>query len=54
VKDFAYSGSTPPIITCVILEIAISLAKEHASGHLELDDEALELAMDASWDAIKR
>jgi AcrR family transcriptional regulator len=42
------------MLTTFTLEAAISLAKKHASGRLELDDEALELAMDASWDAIKR
>jgi AcrR family transcriptional regulator len=36
------------------LEVAISLAKKHASGELLLDDNMLEMAIDASWDAIKR
>jgi AcrR family transcriptional regulator len=42
------------MLTTFTLEAAISLAKKHAAGRLELDDEALELAMNASWDAIKR
>jgi AcrR family transcriptional regulator len=32
---------------------AISLAKQHASGQLTLDDKAKELAVSASWDALK-
>ena len=35
------------------VDVAISLAKRHASGQLTLDDEAKELAMSASWDALK-
>jgi AcrR family transcriptional regulator len=36
------------------LEVAVSLAKHHASGELTLDDEAKELAMSATWDALSR
>ena len=36
------------------LDVAVSLAKQHASGALTLDDEAKALAMAASWDALKR
>jgi AcrR family transcriptional regulator len=36
------------------LEVAVSLAKHHAHGDLVLDDEAKELAMSATWDALKR
>jgi hypothetical protein len=36
------------------LEVAISLAKKHAARDLVLDDQMLEMAIDASWDAIKR
>jgi AcrR family transcriptional regulator len=36
------------------LEVAVSLAKHHASGELTLDDETKELAMSATWDALKR
>jgi hypothetical protein len=36
------------------LEVAISLAKKHATRDLVLDDQMLEMAIDASWDAIKR
>ncbi len=35
-------------------EVAVSLAKHHASGQLTLDDEAKELAMNATWDALTR
>jgi len=34
--------------------MAIVLAKMHLSGALALSDELIELAVDASWDAIKR
>jgi len=36
------------------LETAILLAKKHTSGRLVMDETAIELAVDASWDAIKR
>ena len=36
------------------LDVAVSLAKQHASGALTLDEKAKELAMSASWDALKR
>lgn len=36
------------------LDVAVSLAKQHASGELTLDDETKELAMSACWDALKR
>ena len=42
------------MLSVFTVEVAISLAKKHAAGILTLDDATLELAMDASWDAIKR
>ena len=36
------------------MDVAISLAKQHASGELVLDGAAKELAMSACWDALKR
>jgi len=42
------------MLSIFTLEVAISLAKKHAAGILTLDEETLEMAMDASWDAIKR
>ena len=36
------------------MNVAISLAKLHTSGDLLLDDELKELALNASWDALKR
>jgi AcrR family transcriptional regulator len=36
------------------LETAILLAKKHTNGRLLMDETAIELAVDASWDAIKR
>ena len=42
------------MLSVFTLEVAISLAKKHAAGILTLDDVTLEMAMDASWDAIKR
>ena len=36
------------------LDVAVSLAKQHAAGDLVLDDGAKELAMSACWDALKR
>jgi AcrR family transcriptional regulator len=41
------------MISAFTAELAISLAKHHASGELVLDDEARELAMSAAWDALK-
>ena len=35
-------------------EVAVLLAKHHVSGELLLDDTAKELAMSATWDALKR
>ncbi len=43
-----------PMLATFTLEVAISLAKKHAAGDLLLDDKMLEMAIDASWDAIKR
>ena len=42
------------MLSTFTLEVAVSLAKHHAQGDLELDDEAKELAMNATWDALKR
>jgi hypothetical protein len=42
------------MLSIFTLEVAISLAKKHAAGILTLNEETLEMAMDASWDAIKR
>jgi AcrR family transcriptional regulator len=42
------------MLSTFTLEVAASLAKHHASGELALDDETQELAMSATWDALKR
>ena len=42
------------MLSTFTLEVAVSLAKHHASGELTLDDETKELAMSATWDALKR
>jgi AcrR family transcriptional regulator len=42
------------MLSTFTLEVAVSLAKHHASGELTLDDEMKELAMSATWDALKR
>ena len=42
------------MIAAFTLETAILLAKKHASGRLEMDETTIALAVDASWDAIKR
>ena len=42
------------MLSTFTLDVGISLAKQHASGELTLDDEAKELAMSACWDALKR
>ena len=42
------------MLSTFTLEVAISLAKHHAAGELTLDDETKELAMSATWDALKR
>jgi hypothetical protein len=34
--------------------VAISLAKQHIRGAITLDDETIEAAANASWDALKR
>ncbi|MBN2500845.1 MAG: TetR/AcrR family transcriptional regulator [Anaerolineales bacterium] len=34
--------------------VAISLAKQHNRGVLELDEEIIDSAVDASWDALKK
>ena len=44
----------PQMLSAFTLEIAISLAKKDANGILPLDEDALEMAMNACWDAIKR
>jgi len=44
----------PEMLVTYTIEAAISLAKKHAAGTLVLNDEMLEVAMNASWDAIKR
>jgi AcrR family transcriptional regulator len=41
------------MLSAFTAELAISLAKHHASGELLLDDEAKELAMSATWDALR-
>ena len=42
------------MLSTFTLEVAVSLAKHHAHGDLALDDETKELAMSATWDALKR
>ena len=44
----------PELFGSLTLEVAISLAKKHRDGVIVLDDDALERAVDACWDAIKR
>jgi hypothetical protein len=34
------------------LEVGVTLARKHALGIFQLDDDALEAAIEASWDAI--
>jgi AcrR family transcriptional regulator len=43
-----------PMLSTFTLEVAVSLAKHHASGVLTLDETTKELAMSATWDALKR
>ncbi len=42
------------ILSALTMEIAISLAKKHTAGFITLDEAAMEAAMEACWDAIKR
>ena len=42
------------MLSTFTVEVAVSLAKHRAAGELILDDEAKELAMSATWDALKR
>lgn len=44
----------PEIFASLTLEVAISLAKKHRYGTITLDDDTLERAVDACWDAVKR
>jgi AcrR family transcriptional regulator len=42
------------MLAAFTLNVAVCLAKVHGSGDLELNDELKELAVGASWDALKR
>lgn len=42
------------MLSTFTLGVAVSLAKHHAAGELTLDEETKELAMNATWDALKR
>ena len=42
------------MLSTFTVEVAVSLAKHQASGELTLDDDTKELAMSATWDALKR
>jgi AcrR family transcriptional regulator len=42
------------MLSTFTMEVAVSLAKHHAAGELTLDNEAKELAMNATWDALSR
>ena len=42
------------MLTIFTFGVAILLAKKQAAGELVLDDEAMDLAVDACWDALKR
>jgi AcrR family transcriptional regulator len=42
------------VLSALTLEVAISLAKKHTAGMITLDEEAMEAAMEACWDAVKR
>lgn len=44
----------PEVFASLTLEVAISLAKKHRYGTITLDDDTLERAVDACWDAVKR
>ncbi|BCL68106.1 putative Transcriptional regulator TetR family [Vibrio nigripulchritudo MADA3029] len=41
-----------PILSGLSLEVGVTLARKHALGIFQLDDDALEAAIEASWDAI--
>ncbi len=42
------------MLSVLTANVAVALAKLHASGELTLDDETKELAASACWDALKR
>lgn len=42
------------ILTSMVYGALVSLVKLHLSGNLVLDDQAMEIAIDVSWDAVKR
>ncbi|GLQ73029.1 TetR/AcrR family transcriptional regulator [Vibrio penaeicida] len=41
-----------PILSGLSLEVGVTLARKHALGIFQLNDDALEAAIEASWDAI--
>jgi hypothetical protein len=53
-QEGVFKEMPPAMLSTFTLEVAVSLAKHHASGDLMLDDEMKGLAMSATWDALKR
>jgi TetR/AcrR family transcriptional repressor of multidrug resistance operon len=49
-----FKGMTLGMLSAFTADVVVSLAQQHASGELTLDDEAKELAMSACWDALMR
>jgi AcrR family transcriptional regulator len=53
-QEGVFKEMPPAMLSTFTLGAAVSLAKHHASGELTLDGETQELAMSATWDALKR
>jgi AcrR family transcriptional regulator len=53
-QEGAFKEMPLEMLSTYTVDVAVSLAKQHNAGELTLDDEAMELAMNTSWDALKR
>jgi TetR/AcrR family transcriptional repressor of multidrug resistance operon len=51
-KQGIFKNLDNEILSGLSLEASISLARKHALGLYQLDENALESAIEASWDAI--
>ena len=54
VYEGVFKNLPTELFASLTLEVAVSLAKKHCAGAIVLDDAALERAVSACWDAIKR
>jgi AcrR family transcriptional regulator len=54
VREGALKGLPFGVAAELSLMVAVSLAKQHIRGTIQLTDELIDAAADASWDAVKR